>query len=167
GFDIGSDRCDWGDWFDESTVHFININLIVGRGACGDVGEGEHFPASRACSGSGGSAGGRQRRSSTYPQVFLVNVPRRAITQALVLALRVVKFQPQANAGRGFGDCRIGIEVDLLIFETAPQPLDEDVVHAAALTVPAYRDTMRFRVAVKSSLVNWLPWSVLKISGWP
>ncbi len=24
-----------------------------------------------------------------------------------------------------------------------------------------------FRVPVKSSLVNWLPWSVLKISGWP
>ena len=25
----------------------------------------------------------------------------------------------------------------------------------------------RFRVSVKSSLVNWLPWSVLKISGLP
>ena len=25
----------------------------------------------------------------------------------------------------------------------------------------------RFRVPVKSSLVNWLPWSVLKISGRP
>src|SRR6516165_5959480 len=76
------------------------------------------------------------------PQVFLVNLPRRAITQALVLALRVVKVQPGANAGLGFGHCRIGIEVDLLIFETAPQPLDEDVVHASALTVHADRDTM-------------------------
>src|SRR5262249_40422644 len=94
------------------------------------------------CSGSGGSAAGRQRRSSTYPQVFLVNVPRRAITQALVLALRVVKFQPGANAGLGFGHCRRGIEVDLLIFENAPQPFDEDVVHASALTIHADRDTM-------------------------
>ena len=59
-----------------------------------------------------------------------------------MLALRVVKFQPGANAGPGFGHCRIGIEVDLLIFETAPQPLDEDVVHAPALTVHADRDTV-------------------------
>src|SRR5215831_10464857 len=141
GFDIGSGRRRNG-WFEASAVHFIYIKFIVGGGACGDVGEGEHFPAFRACSGSGGSAAGRQRRSSTYPQVFLVNVPRRAITQALVLALRVVKFQPRANAGLGFGHCRIGIEVDLLYFETAPQPLDEDVVHTAALTVHADRDTM-------------------------
>src|SRR5215469_4535537 len=40
-------------------------------------------------------------------------------TQALVLAFRVVKAQPAANAGLGFGHCRIGIEVDLLVFETA------------------------------------------------
>src|SRR5262249_52487946 len=87
----------------------------------------------------GGSAAGRQRRSSTYPQVFLVNLPRRAITQALVLALRVVKFQPRANTGLGFGHCRIGIEVDLLIFETAPQPFDEDVVHATSARIRANR----------------------------
>ena len=34
-------------WFGESTVHFIiNIKSFVGCGACGYVGEGEHFPAS-------------------------------------------------------------------------------------------------------------------------
>src|SRR5246127_3696316 len=116
--------------------------IPVGGGACGYVGEGEHFPVFRARSGSGGSAAGRHRRSSTYPQAFLVNLPRRAITQALVLALGVVKLQPGANAGPGFGDTRIGIEVDLLIFETAPQPLNEDVVHTPALAVHADRDTM-------------------------
>jgi hypothetical protein len=52
--------------------------------ACGDVVEGKHFPAFRARSGSGGSAAGRQRRSSTYPQAFLVNLPRRAIAEALM-----------------------------------------------------------------------------------
>ena len=56
-------------------------------GACGDVVEGERFPAFRARSGRGGSAAGRQRRSSTYPQAFLVNLPPRAIAQALMLAL--------------------------------------------------------------------------------
>src|SRR3954447_404570 len=38
-----------------------------------------------------GSAAGRQRRSSTYPQAFLVNLPRCAIAEALVLAFRVVQ----------------------------------------------------------------------------
>jgi len=66
GFDIGSDRRRNG-WFEASAVHFINIKFIVGGSACGDVGEGEHFAAFRACSGSGRSAAGRQRRSSTYP----------------------------------------------------------------------------------------------------
>src|SRR4051794_20015295 len=96
-----------------SDIQFLEslLAIVVVDGACGYVGEGEHFPAFRACSGSGGRAAGRQRRSSTYPQAFLVNLPRRAITQALVLALRVVKVQPGANAGLGFGHCRIGIEV--------------------------------------------------------
>jgi len=49
------------------------------------------IPAFRACSGSGGSAAGRQRRSSTCPEALLVNLPRRAAAQALVLALCVVK----------------------------------------------------------------------------
>ena len=59
----------------------------------------------------------------------------------------------------------IGVEVDLLVFEAAPQPLDEDIVDVAApglrrgrllpslLIVTAWR----CRVPVKSSLVNWLP----------
>src|SRR5215471_17873037 len=118
------------------------LKSIVGGGACGYVGEGEHFPAFRAGSGSGGSAAGRQRRSSTYPQALLVDLPRRAITQTLMLALCVVKVQPDANTGLSFGDSRIGMEVDLLVFETAPQPLDKDVVHAPAFAVHADRDAM-------------------------
>src|SRR5260370_25000154 len=47
----------------------ISISLVC-CGACGYVGEGEHFPAFRACSGSGGSGDGRRSRSSTYPQAF-------------------------------------------------------------------------------------------------
>src|SRR3989440_9645767 len=113
------------------------MHRFVDCGACGYVGEGEHFPAFRARSGSGGSAAGRQRRSSTYPQAFLVNLPRRAITEALVLALLVVEVEPRANTGLGFGHSRVAIEVDFLVFETAPQPLDEDVVHAPA---PRFRE---------------------------
>jgi len=45
----------------------FNIKSFVSRGACGYVGEGEHFPALRAGSGGRGSGAGRQSRSSTYP----------------------------------------------------------------------------------------------------
>jgi hypothetical protein len=86
----------------------------------GCVGEGEHFPAFQGSSGSGGSTAGRQRRSSTCPQAFLVDLPWCAITQALVLTLRVVKIEPGANTSPGFGHSRISVEVDLLVFETAP-----------------------------------------------
>src|ERR1700731_5163646 len=118
----------------------ININRFVDCSACGYVGEGEHFPAFRARSGSGGSGAGRQSRSSTYPQAFLVDLARRAIAEALVLAFVIVKAEPNANAGLRLSDRRIGMEVDLLVFQAAPQPLDKDVVHAAALAVHADRD---------------------------
>ena len=36
----------------------------------------------------------------------------------------------------------MGVEVDLLVFEAAPQPLDEDVVHVAALAIPGDGDRM-------------------------
>ena len=90
-FDAGSDpgKCDGR--FEEATVHLIDIKSLVDCGACGYVGEGEHFPACRACSGSGGSGAGRRSRSSTYPQAFLINLPRRAISEALVLALLIVQ----------------------------------------------------------------------------
>src|SRR6266404_2452032 len=118
-FDVGPDR----GCRDASTLYLVNIKFFAGCGVCGYVGEGEHFPAFRACSGSGGSGGsgaGRQRRASPYPQALLVNLARRAITEALMLALVVVEAEPGANAGPGFGDRRICIEIDLLIFQAAP-----------------------------------------------
>src|SRR5262249_41851482 len=142
GFDIGSDRRGCDGWVDESAIYLINIKSLIGGCACGDVGESEHFPAFRVGSGSGGSAAGRQRRSSTYPQALLVNLPRRTITVALGLALRVVKVQPGANTGFGFSHCRISVQVDLLVFEAAPQSLDKDVVHATAFAVHADHDAM-------------------------
>ena len=148
GFDVGSDRSGCDGWFDEFAIYFISSKIIVG-GTCRDVGKGEHFPAFRAGSASGGSAAGRQRRSSTYPQALLVNLLRRAIAEALVLALGVVKVQPGVDAGLGFGNSRISMEVDLFVFEAAPQPLDKDVVHAPALVVHADHDAMPLQGAGK------------------
>ena len=110
-FDFGSDRGDRDGWFDDCTFHLINIKCFVGCGACGYVGEGEHFPAFRACSGSGGSAAGRRSRSSTYPQAFLIDLPRRAVTKALMLAFVVVEAEPGANPSLGLGNALIDIEV--------------------------------------------------------
>src|ERR1700736_5756815 len=76
-----------------------------------------------------------------------VGLTRRAIAQALVLALLVIKAEPGADAGLGLGDADIGVEVDLLVFEAAPQPLDKDIVHAAALAIHADRD----RVALQGT----------------
>ena len=51
---------------------------------------------------------------------------RRAIAQVLVLPLPVIEVEPGADAGLCLGDAGIGVEVDLLVFETAPQPLDKE-----------------------------------------
>ena len=64
--------------------------------------------------------------------------------------------------------CKLG-QVDAFVLERSPQPLDEHVVHPAALAVHRDADARRQKVSpsVKSTLVNWLPWSLLKISGGP
>src|SRR5467141_504646 len=159
-----------------STVETLLINPCVGGCAGGDVGEGEHFPTFRAGSGSGESAAGRQSRSSTYPPALcFVHLPRRAIAMALMLALLVVENQPSPDAGLSRGDGAIGMQVNLLVFETAPQPLDEDVVHAAPLAIHANRDLVPAQHAgevvagelAAPGLRRGRLWSVLKISGRP
>src|SRR5580704_6066444 len=67
-----------------------------------------------------------------------------------MLAFVVVKAEPGANPSLGLGNVLIGIEVDFLVFETAPQPLDKDIVHAAAFAVHADRDAMPLQGAGKS-----------------
>jgi hypothetical protein len=42
-------------------------------------------------------------------------LPRRAIAEALVLALLVVETEPGADASHRLGDRCIGVEIDLLI----------------------------------------------------
>jgi hypothetical protein len=64
-----------------------------------------------------------------------------------VWALCVVKVEPSANAGLGLGHRRIGVEVDLLVFQAAPQSLDEDVVHASTLAIHADRDPVALQRA--------------------
>jgi hypothetical protein len=59
------------------------------------------------------------------------------IVERLVEALFVVKSDPAADAGFSLRNAGVGLEVDLLVLEAAPQPLHEDVVQVAALAVHA------------------------------
>ena len=43
-----------------------------------------------------------------------------------MLALIIVEAEPGANASLSLGNAHIGVEVNLLIFEAAPKPLNEN-----------------------------------------
>ena len=60
----------------------------------------------------------------------------------------------------------VALQIDFLMLQRAPQPFDEDVVHLAPAPVHR-RDALPRSAAGKGGRVNWLPWSVLKISGVP
>ena len=52
----------------------------------------------------------------------------------------VVKSDPFGDAARGFAAVGVALEVNVLILQRPPQPLDEDVVHPAAAAVHGDRD---------------------------
>src|SRR5690606_26983220 len=47
----------------------------------------------------------------------------------------VVKGQISTNAPTGLGHSLVGVEVDLLVFDRTPEPLDEDIVPPRALAI--------------------------------
>ena len=59
------------------------------------------------------------------------------------------------------------VQIDTLVFERAPQTLDEDVVPPSALAVHGDLYLGLLEDLDKIAALNWLPWSVLKISGLP
>jgi len=50
---------------------------------------------------------------------------RRSIVERLVEAFLVVEREPAADPSLGFGHAGVGLEVDLLVLEAPPQPLDD------------------------------------------
>ena len=59
----------------------------------------------------------------------------------------VVEIHPSADAVSCFVAVGVGFQVNLLIFDRAPQPLDKDVVHEAAASVHRDRDPRRLQLA--------------------
>ena len=52
----------------------------------------------------------------------------------------IIEVQVAADRSAGLADVVLGSEVHLLVFDAAPQPLDEDVVPPGALAVHADGD---------------------------
>ena len=56
----------------------------------------------------------------------------------------IVEHQPVADALFGLGRTIIGFEIDLLMFQSAPEALDKHIVHPASLAIHADLDVMVF-----------------------
>ena len=61
-------------------------------------------------------------------------------------SLMVVRLAGPPDALPGFRDCPVITQVDLLVFQRAPQPLDKDVVQSPPLPIHADRHTERLQL---------------------
>ncbi len=104
-------------------------------------------------------AGGRQP--------FSIYTDRRPATMGGMRAPMVVEGHPVADPLAGLPPAREGMQIDALVFQRAPQPLDKDVVGNRPRPSIEMRTLASLRCCVQAQEVNWLPWSVLKISGGP
>lgn len=62
-----------------------------------------------------------------------------------------------ANRGPGFGHIGVGVDVDLLVFDRAPEPFYHAVVPPGALAVHADLHSRIGQHLRELPLVNWLP----------
>jgi len=79
----------------------------------------------------------------------------------------VVKVEISTNRASRLSDGFVGSQIDLLVFDAAPQPFNEDVVPPSPFAVHADGDAVVGEDAGKAAPVNCEPWSVLKMSGLP
>ena len=79
----------------------------------------------------------------------------------------IIKAEMPADPSSGLRHAFVGVQIDLLIFDRPPEPLDKDIVPPCAATVHGDVDLGFFSTAVKSMEVNCDPWSVLKMPGLP
>ena len=80
----------------------------------------------------------------------------RPVGQRLVGTAIVVEGDPGADPGARRAAVGIGFQVDLLVFQASPQPLDEDVVEPAAASMLIAMPAASSRV-VNAALVNCAP----------
>ena len=81
--------------------------------------------------------------------------------------LVVVEIEVGINPLPSFGNRLVMHEINVLIFHCSPQALNKYVVHATSPTIHADENAVILEHPVKILLVNWEPWSVLNIPGFP
>src|SRR5690625_3393986 len=71
---------------------------------------------------------------------------RRPVAQRLVWACLVIKADPRTDPGTRLATIGIALQIDVLMLERTPQPLNEDVVHppAAAIHVEAHSGSRQY-----------------------
>lgn len=50
-------------------------------------------------------------------------------------ASAILEGQISADASSGLGHCLVGVEIDLLVFDRPPEPLDEDIVPPSSFAI--------------------------------
>ena len=105
-------------------------------------------------------------RQQCWQRIEVHGIGRHAVKRAMWPA-PIVEVDVSANASLGVGHRVVGVQVDLFVLDRLPQSFHEDVVAPRALAVHADRDVVLLGRPLNSALVNWLPWSVLTISGLP
>jgi hypothetical protein len=100
-----------------------------------------------------------------YWQAVEVHLIGRLRIQAGVLPGNVVEVDVTADGLPGLVDRGVGVQGDLFVLETRSTKIRrgesrQRPLPSMLILIPSF-----FSRPVKVSLVNWLPWSVLKISG--
>ena len=72
-----------------------------------------------------------------------MHLTRPPVSERLMVTLPVVKFKIPRQAFVRFLDRLIALEINILIFDGAPQPLDKDVVQCTAAGIHADPDVTR------------------------
>jgi hypothetical protein len=71
-----------------------------------------------------------------------VGLIRGGVVKALVRPAAIVEVEVAADRGTGLADVVIGPQIHLLVFDAAPQPLDEHVVPPSPFAVHADGDAV-------------------------
>src|ERR1041384_2624529 len=79
----------------------------------------------------------------------------------------IIVADPPSQSGTQFRSGLECVQIDALILQAAPEPLDEYVVHPAPTAVHRDACACFLQHTGEAREVNWLAWSVLKISGQP
>ena len=82
-----------------------------------------------------------------------------------MIPLLIVKVEIVSQLTQSCVHRAIVVKIKVLILNTLPEPLNEDVVKYSASAVPTNGNVSRFKSTSKRTEVNWLSWSVLNIKG--